>query len=616
MKIYLRILGFIRPYLGIVLLSLVASLFYVVFNTASMWFTASLINVIFEDRPVAEEVQQPTAETPVTNLNERLKHESKQLIYQDNPVDTLKALCFIILGIFILKNIFYYLQGLGIGYVNMKVIQDARDRLYEKLNQLSMGFYDRHRTGTLSSIVINDVNAMNNSISNSFSKLLVEPANIVFFTTALFIISWRLTLMAIVVIPISAVLITKIGQSLRRKSSRTYRQIAHVMSILQEMLYNVRIVKAFATEDYENRRFQKSTQKHFHYSFRHKRLSVLSSPLNEIIGVAIGVILLWYGGLQVLLHNTLTSEDFIRFIILLFMLLQPLKAMSGLNNMIQTGVAAAERIFGILDKAPEVQERENAIPITEFKDAIEYRNVYFKYEDNWVLEDINLRISRGEVVALVGPSGAGKSTLVDLVPRFYDIDKGSVTIDGLDVRDLSFHSLRNLLGMVTQETILFNDTIAQNIAYGIDAADEDAIREAARLANAYEFIEKLPRGFETNIGDRGLKLSGGQRQRISIARALLNNPPILILDEATSSLDTESEQLVQNAIDNVMQDRTTLVIAHRLSTITHADKIVVLEDGHIVEEGDHHTLLAANGAYRRLYDMQFGAHPAPIEESS
>ncbi len=616
MKIYLRILGFIRPYIGIVLLSLIASLFYVVFNTSSMWFTASLINVIFEDRPVVEEVEDTSAEVPVTNLNERLKRESKQLIYQDNPVDTLKVLCFVILGIFILKNIFYYLHGLGIGYVNMKIIQDTRDRLYEKLNRLSMGYYDKNRAGTLSSVVINDVNAMNNSISNSFSKLLVEPANILFFTTALFIISWRLTLMAIVVIPISAVLIIKIGQSLRRKSSRTFRQIANVMSILQEMLYNVRIVKAFATEDYENKRFQESTEKHFHYSFRHKRLSVLSSPLNEIIGVGIGVILLWYGGLQVLLYNTLTSEDFIRFIILLFMLLQPLKAMSGLNNMIQTGVAAAERIFGILDAEPEVRERENAAEITEFRDAIEYRSVYFKYEDDWVLKDINLRISKGEVAALVGPSGAGKSTLVDLVPRFYDVDRGSLTIDGVDVRDLTLQSLRNLLGIVTQETILFNDTITQNIAYGLDEVDEDAIREAARLANASDFIEKLPHGFDTNIGDRGIKLSGGQRQRISIARALLKNPPILILDEATSSLDTESEQLVQSAIDTIMHERTTLVIAHRLSTITHADKIVVLEDGQIVEEGDHHTLLAANGAYRRLYDMQFGAHSTPIQEPS
>ncbi len=612
MKIYLRVFSFVRPYIVVVMLSLFASLFYVGFNSASVWFTGSLINTIFEEKPVSAEVADaPQPET----LNQKLKQKSKQLIYQDSQIDTLKVLCFVILGIFILKNIFYYLHNLGLSYVNTKVIRDARDRLYEKLNELSMSFYDRNRTGNLSSIVINDVNEMNNSISNSFSKLLVEPLNILVMIGLLFTISWRLTLMAIIVIPISAILITKIGQSLRRKSARTYRQIANVMAILQEMLYNIRIVKAFASEDFENRRFREATHQHFLFAFRRKRLSVLSSPLNEIIGVIIGVILLWYGGLQVLQEQTLTSEDFIRFILFLFMLLQPLKSMTGLNNMIQGGVAAAERIFDILDREPEIQEKPNAREITQFSDSIQYHNVYFKYEDNWVLQDINLTIRKGQVVAFVGPSGAGKSTIVDLVPRFYDVERGRITIDGIDIRSLSLHSLRRLLGIVTQETILFNDTIHHNIAYGMNGAGIEKIIEAAKLANAYDFISDLPNGFQTNIGDRGIKLSGGQRQRISIARALLKNPPILILDEATSSLDTESEQLVQNAIDKLMKDRTTLVIAHRLSTVTHADKIVVLEQGEIVEQGDHHTLLKADGAYRRLYDMQFKHHTANIEQS-
>lgn len=612
MKIYSRILSFLRPYTGVILLSLVASLFYVVFNSASVWFTASLINTIFEEEPVAAEVQPPAPSS--LSLNDRLKYETKQLIYRDNPVDTLKVLCIVILGIFILKNLFYYAQGLGMGYVNLKVIQDARDRLYEKFNILSMSFYDKQRAGNLSSVVINDVNAMNNSISNSFSKLLVEPINILFMIIMLFVISWRLTLMAIIILPLSAVLITKIGQSLRRKSSRTYRQIAEVMSLLQEMLHNIRIVKAFATEDYENRRFQKATGKHFYLSFRHKKLSVLSSPLNEILGVAIGVILLWYGGVQVLQHQTLTSQDFISFILYLFMLLQPLKSMSGVNNMIQTGVAAAERIFNILDTEPEIKEPEHPVEIQEFRDNIRYQDVYFKYEDEWVLKDINLTISKGEVVAFVGPSGAGKSTIVDLVPRFYDVNRGDVTIDGMNVKELSLSSLRHLLGIVTQETILFNDSILNNIAYGLEDVDREAVEEASRLANAYDFIMDLPRGFQTNIGDRGLKLSGGQRQRLSIARALLKNPPILILDEATSALDTESEQLVQGAIDKLMKDRTTLVIAHRLSTIIDADKIVVLERGKIVERGDHNTLLEKNGSYRRLYDLQFKSHITSVED--
>lgn len=611
MKIYARILTFLRPYTGVILLSLVASLFYVIFNSASVWFTASLINTIFEEEPVATEVQQPAPAS--LSLNDRLKYETKQLIYRDNPVDTLKVLCIVILGIFILKNLFYYAQGLGMGYVNLKVIQDARDRLYEKFNILSMSFYDKQRTGNLSSVVINDVNAMNNSINNSFSQLLVQPINILFMIIMLFIISWRLTLMAIIILPLSAVLIAKIGQSLRRKSTRTYRQIAEVMSLLQEMLHNIRIVKAFATEDYENKRFRQATDKHFFLSFRHKKLSVLSSPLNEILGVAIGVVLLWYGGVQVLQHQTLTSQDFISFILYLFMLLQPLKSMSGVNNMIQTGVAAAERIFHILDTEVEIKEAPHPIRIKDFHESIEYNDVFFKYEDEWILKDINLTISKGEVIAFVGPSGAGKSTIVDLVPRFYDVNKGSVMIDGINVKKLSLRSLRNLLGIVTQETILFNDTILNNIAYGLEAADEEAVKEAARLANADEFITDLPNGFYTNIGERGLKLSGGQRQRVSIARALLKNPPILILDEATSALDTESEQLVQSAIDKLMKDRTTLVIAHRLSTIIDADKIVVLEKGRIVEQGDHETLLENNGAYRRLYDLQFKSHITSLE---
>lgn len=592
------------------LLATTASIFYVLFNSASVWLTASLVNTIFEDRPVAEEVVDNTQPAEL-NLNQHLKQYTKKLIYRDDPIDTLKVLCFVILATFILKNIFYYLQGLGIGFVNFRIIRDVRDQLYTKLHTLSMSFFDKHRAGNISSILINDVNEMKSAVSQSFRKLLVEPINIIVMVTLLFIISWQLTLMAIIILPISAILITKIGQSLRRKSSRTYQQIAEVMGILHEMLNNIRIVKAFATEDYENKRFKSATHRHFELAFRHQRLSVVSSPLNEILGVTIGVVLLWYGGLQVLEAQALTAEDFIRFIILLFALLQPLKAMSGVNNVIQSGMAAAERIFGILDREPEITEPEDAVKFTEFSEAIVYDDISFKYDDEWVLQDINLEVNKGDIVAFVGPSGAGKSTMVDLVPRFYDVEKGQITIDGIDVREYDLQSLRQSLGIVTQETILFNDTIAYNIGYGLEEVSLDDIKEAARAANAHDFIENLPEGYQTNIGDRGIKLSGGQRQRISIARALLKNPPILILDEATSSLDTESEQLVQNAIDQLMQDRTTLVIAHRLSTVTHADKIVVMEAGRIVETGDHQTLLAKDGVYRRLYDMQFANHVTP-----
>ena len=607
MQLYLRVISFLKPYSGVVAGAVVASLFYVIFNSASIWLTASLIDTIFEEQPVASEVTSET-ETQIPNLNDRLKQYTKQLIYRDDPIDTLRVLCFSILIIFILKNVFFYIQGLGMGFVNMRIVKDVRDQMYEKLNVLSMSFFDKHKAGNTASILINDVNEMNNSINKSFSKLLVEPINILVMLALLFIISWRLALMAIIILPLSAFLITKIGQSLRRKSTRTYKQIAEVMGILQEMLYNIRIVKAFATEDYENKLFKSSTQEHYKFSFKHKKLSVLSSPVNEILGVGIGVVLLWYGGLQVLQAQTLDSEDFIRFIIILFAMLQPLKAMSGVNNTIQTGLAAAERIFGILDSPVEVKEKPNPVFISEFNDSIRYEDVSFRYEDEWVLKDINFEIQKGQVVAFVGPSGAGKSTMVDLVPRFYDVDKGAIKIDNVNIKEYSLKSLRQLLGIVTQETILFNDTIAHNIGYGLKDVSQKAIEDAAKAANAYDFIQKLPHGFDTNIGDRGIKLSGGQGQRISIARALLKNPPILILDEATSSLDTESEQLVQNAIDRLMKERTTLVIAHRLSTITHADNIVVLDGGRIVETGDHESLVESDGAYKKLYDIQFKNH--------
>lgn len=606
MTLYLRILSFVKPYSGQLAVALLASLFYVIFNSASIWLTASLVNTIFEEKPiVTEQVEKPASTNTSLNLNQKLKQQTKHLIYRDNPIDTLKVLCIVILVTFLLKNVFYYVQGLSMGFVNLKIIQDLRDRLYEQLNILSMSFFDKNRAGNLSSILINDVTSVKNSIANSFTKLLVEPINILVMVGLLFVISWHLSLVAIIVLPISAFFIVKIGQSIRRKSRRINVQIAEVMTILHEMLNNVRIVKAFATEDYENDRFQKSNLRHFFLEFRRKKLSALTSPINEVLGVTIGVVLLWYGGLQVLQYQTLTSEDFIRFILILFAMLQPLKSMSGVNNVIQNGLAAAERIFGILDSPVEIQDKPAAKKITDFNDSISYNNVSFRYEDEWVLRDIAFEIRKGQIVAFVGPSGAGKSTIVDLLPRFYEVDNGSIIIDGDDVRDLTQKSLRQLLGIVTQETILFNDTIAYNIAYGMENVSQDAIEKAARAANAYDFITRMPRGFETQIGDRGVKLSGGQRQRLSIARALLKNPPILILDEATSSLDTKSEQLVQSAIDQLMKERTTLVIAHRLSTIVHADLIVVMEEGRIVEQGDHKSLLTRDGVYKRLYDIQF-----------
>ncbi|RKY54594.1 MAG: ABC transporter ATP-binding protein, partial [Candidatus Neomarinimicrobiota bacterium] len=611
MKIYLRMMKFVLPYWKVLMCGILASLLYVVFNSSSAWLTASLVNVIFP-KSIEQSVQTGVS-IPETaqniSLNDKIKGLTKKLIIKDSPLETLKTLCIIIFITFFLKNVFFYLKGILLGYIQLRLITDLRNKLYFHLHNLSFSFFDRKRSGEISSIILNDVEVMRRSFAVSFNKLLVEPINILMFAIILFIISWQLTLMAIIILPVSGYIITKVGQSIRRKSIRTSRQIAGIMSILSETLYGIRVVKAFAMEKFETNRFLCETRKYFRLLFRRTKLRTISTPLNETFGVLIGVILLWYGGAQVLSGTGLESEDFIRFVIMLFAIMQPIKGLNNVNVSIQQGVASATRVFSILDEKPDIVEKPDAIKLTGFNDKIEYEHVSFHYDtskDN-ILSDVNFEVKRGEVVAIVGHSGAGKSTLVDLLPRFYDLNGGSIKIDGIDIRDVTFESLRSLMGIVTQETILFNDTIFNNIAYGMVDANPEYVKAAANAANALEFINDFPEKFQTLIGDKGTRLSGGQRQRLAIARALLKNPPILILDEATSSLDSESEQKVQMAIDRLMRDRTVLVIAHRLATIQNANKIVVLEDGKIVESGTHSELLKKNGLYRYLYDAQFNS---------
>jgi len=611
MKIYLRMMKFVLPYWRVLICGILASLLYVVFNSSSAWLTASFVNVIFPKR-IEQSIQTGTSTSEATqnmSANEKLKSLTRQLIIKDNPLSTLKSLCIIIFITFFLKNVFFYLKGILLGYVQLRLITDLRNKLYSHLHKLSFSFFDRKRSGEISSIILNDVGVMRRSFAVSFNKLLVEPINILTFIIILLIISWQLTLMAIVILPVTGFIITKIGQSIRRKSIRTSKQIAGIMSILSETLYGIRVVKAFAMEKFETSRFFRETSKYFRLLFRRTKLGTISTPLNETFGVLIGVFLLYYGGAQVLSGTGLESEDFIRFVIMLFAIMQPIKSLNNVNVNIQQGIASATRVFSILDEKPDIIEKKNAIKLTGFNDRIKYKHVSFHYDvsKDDILSDVNFEVKRGEVVAIVGHSGAGKSTLVDLLPRFYDTDTGSIKIDDIDIRDVTFESLRSLMGIVTQETILFNDTIFNNIAYGMEDADPEYVKAAARAANAMEFINDFPEKFQTVIGDKGTKLSGGQRQRLAIARALLKNPPILILDEATSSLDSESEQKVQMAIDRLMKDRTVLVIAHRLATIQNADKILVLENGEIVESGTHSELLKKNGLYRYLYDAQFNS---------
>jgi subfamily B ATP-binding cassette protein MsbA len=637
MKLFLKIIRFAKQFWKLIVLSILLSFFYVLFNNFSLWISVDFIGELFGSdqaqksrvESLAPENSDPNVSKPGTagqldkytramskgkGLYDRIKHGVKDLIVRKNKTETLKIVCILIFLSFLIKNIILYSRAIIIFFIQMKIIIKLRILLYNTLLRLPLSFIERRRTGEFISIAFNDVGSVNTVIQNAYGTLIMTPLQVIANIVILFLISWKLTLISFISIPISGILISKIGQSIRRKSRRVFRQNANVVTVFQEALTSLRIVKAFTNEGKEENRFKSENDRFFHLNFRSQKLKELTSPLNEILGAFILVFLLWYGGNLVYTTTILGAEDFTRFLVFLFMLFQPLKTFSGLNNTIQTGLAAAERIFHTLDMQPEVYEKPNAISIDSFNDSIVFENVSFRYDDHLplVLRDINLEIKKGEMVALVGHSGSGKSTLSDLIPRFYEVTEGRIRIDRIDSKELTLHSLRKQIGIVTQDSILFNDTIQANIGYGLENSNEEKIIEAAKAANAWEFIEEMENGLGTVIGERGIKLSGGQKQRLSIARAILKNPPILILDEATSSLDTESEKLVQDAIDKLMENRTVLVIAHRLSTVTHADKIIVLDRSKIICSGTHIELLQTCPKYKRLYEIQFESVSADV----
>ena len=470
----------------------------------------------------------------------------------------------------------------------------------------AISYFDRAQSGALSSIVLNDVSNMRVAFGTSFHKLFVEPINIILFVALLLIINLKLALISIIIVPLSGAIVILIGRSIRRKSKRTAEKIARIMSIMAENLNSIRVVKSFSMESFEIDRFTSEQKRYYQLIFRRAKLRLISSPIIEMIGAFIGVCLLWIGGHDVLVAQNMNSEDFIRFILILFSVLGPIRNLSNVSVELQKGFASADRVFEVLDTPESIKSKPNATIISELNDQISFNNVSFNYDGtDSVLKDISFNMKKGTVTAVVGSSGAGKSTIADLIPRFYDVVNGSVTMDGVDIKDIEINSLRRLMGIVSQETILFNDTIGSNIKYGLQGVSDNRLELAAKNANAFDFIKDQPEGFETMIGEKGVRLSGGQRQRIAIARGILKNPPILILDEATSSLDTESEHLVQTAIDNLMADRTVLVIAHRLTTVENADSILVMDSGQIVASGTHQELLSQEGIYTRLYNKQF-----------
>ena len=606
-SIYKRMIKLMSPFWVYIIISSVSAIIFVLLNSASIWLTATLINNILLDFDKIVQSQMEWSSNENLTLNEKLKFYTNLIILRETPAESLRVLCVTILSVFFGKNIFLYIKNYLLRIVELSLVRDIRNKLYAHIQSLSLGYFNKQKTGNITSIVINDVEHLQIALGATFQKLFVEPINVITFVSLLFIISWKLALIALIIIPLAGIAVIGIGKSIRRKSRRTQKKVADIMQILSETLSSIRIVKAFANENNEVNKFSKESKNYFKLLLRRGRLDLLAGPITESFGVVIGVILLWYGGTEVLMQRGLNPEDFIRFILILFSILGPIKQMGNVNLRIQTGYASAERIFSLLDTPKDIIEHSNPVQMKSFNKHIEFKNLSFEYEESegLVLSNINFKINKGEVVAIVGPSGAGKSTIADLIPRFYDPKDGEILIDQENIKKLSLASLRKNMGIVTQDVILFNDTIKNNIAYAQPKATMESIINACKAANALEFIEEIPEGFDAIIGERGVKLSGGQKQRIAIARALLKNPPILILDEATSSLDTESEKKVQTAIEALLKDRTALIIAHRLSTVQTANKIITIEKGKISEIGTHDELYSNDGLYRKLYDIQF-----------
>ena len=602
MKIFKRILSYTKSYKALISLSILSSIFYVILNSLSIWLIGTMLGNIMMGN--SKKIENPSS------MNEYLNYFIENMIGEGTTIDQLKGLCIILISIFIIKNILFYIGNITIAYVQNKVITDIRIKLFKHINRLSLSFFNKTKSAELSSIFIRDIAAMRVAFSQSLQKLIVEPISILSFIALLFIINVKFALLAITSIPICGYIILKLGGSIRRKSKRSSIQIAGIMNIIKETINSIKIVKAFNMEKYENKKFEHENEKYFNLIFKQSKLSHLLTPINEMIGLFVGIILIWFGGIEVLKENpTMNAEDFIKFILLLFAMMQPIRKLANVNVQFQIGIAAADRVFNVFDQKTEIREDKNSSEIDGFNSKIIFDDVCFKYDkddkdDKNILKNIDAEIKKGEITAIVGSSGSGKSTFVDLISRFYDVDEGNILIDDINIKKIKLDSLYKLIGIVTQQTILFNDTIKNNIVYGKSNPTEEEILDSIKIANLTEFIKKLPNGLDTIVGENGVKLSGGEKQRISIARAILKNPEILILDEATASLDSESERKVHKAIDNIIKDRTVIIIAHRLSTIKNSNKIIVIDDGKIIEEGTHQELIQLEGKYKQLFDNE------------
>ena len=525
-------------------------------------------------------------------------------IFLNNKAFALMWVPLAVIGIFLVKGICNYCQIIMMSYIGLRIVADLRNKLYDQIQKQSLAFFTQHPTGILMSRITNDVMAIQSASSEAVTSIIKDSFSIVFLTVLIFYTNWKLALIGMIVFPITVYPVSKFGKRMRKVTTSTQIMMGTLSSLLQETISGNRIVKAFCMEKYESNRFAAENERLLKLNMKTVSINAISSPLMEFLGSIAIAAVVYYAGNEVVKGNQ-TPGTFFTFLAALLLLYEPVKRLTNVNNTIQQGIAGADRVFSIIDLVPDIKDKSDAIKLPPVSRGIEIENVTFCYEQTPVLKNINLSIKAGEVVAFVGMSGGGKTSLVNLIPRFYDVKGGRILIDGHDIRDVTIQSLRGQMAIVTQQTILFNDTVRNNIAYGDIDRTEDEIISAAKAANAHDFIMRLPKGYDSNIGELGTKLSGGEKQRLSIARALLKNAPILILDEATSSLDTEAEIEVQDALDNLMKGRTTLVIAHRLSTIRNADRIIALVNGEIVEEGNHEALMEKKGEYFRLYNLQF-----------
>ena len=600
-----RFIPYLFPYKRQAFLNVFFNILYSLFSALSFVALIPMLDVLFGKA-------QPITEAPVYsgNLLDLGSYGKAYLNYKvgalagENTIWALAIVIALVLSLFLLKNLFSYLASFFITYLRNGVLKDLRNNLYKKIVNQPIAFFSDQRKGDIMSRMIGDVNEVQNSMLSALESFIREPLTIIFSILVMLGISVKLTLFTFIFIPIAAAVISKIGKSLKKNSIAVQQEQGRFLSLIEETIGGLRVIKAFNAESIFSKRFADSSQTFNRLSNKVMNRQNLGSPMSEFLGILMIAVLLWFGGSLVLVDKTLEGTQFIAFMGLAYNILTPAKAISKASYDMRRGNAAAERILEILDYENPIKERENPVVIKDFTTAITLNNVTFAYAEQPVLTNFSLEVPKGKTVALVGQSGSGKSTIANLITRFYDVNEGAILIDGVDVKDMQTASLRKLIGVVSQDSILFNDTIKNNLLIGKpDATDEELIT-AAKIANAYEFINDLPEGFDTNIGDAGSKLSGGQKQRLSIARAVLKNPPIMVLDEATSALDTESERLVQSALENMMKHRTSIVIAHRLSTIQNADLIVVMQKGRIVEQGTHTELIQKNGMYKRLVEMQ------------